>query len=203
MSDTDTQDTLADHLRTVLAGPDAHGDEAVAALRVLLDLGWVEPDRVEARLGREPAVRSLAEDLAVARLRARTAAERSRDLQRRTDAVLARAQELRRQTPPRAEAGGEADRVAALEREVAQLRTALENRPRIEHAVGIVMQLVGCDETLAWDLLSRLSQHTNVKVRVMADALASRVGDGHGVPADVAAGLRALAEQEWSGRSRT
>lgn len=199
MQETSAQDTLAGRLRSVLAGPDLDGEEAVAALGVLLDLGWVEPDRVEARLGNEPAVRSLAEDLAVARLRARTATDRSRDLRRRTDAVLARSQELLGRGP-----GQEGDsRVAALEREVEQLRAALESRPRIEHAVGIVMQLVGCDETVAWDLLSRLSQHTNVKVRVMADALAARVSGGHGVPADVAAGLRALAEQQWSERSRT
>lgn len=199
MQETSTQDTLAGRLRSVLAGPDLDGEEAVSALRVLLDLGWVEPDRVEARLGNEPAVRSLAEDLAVARLRARTATERSRDLRRRTDAVLARSQELRRQPPAR---DGE-DRVAALEREVEQLRTTLENRPRIEHAVGIVMQLVGCDETRAWELLSRLSQHTNVKVRLMAEALADRVGGGRGVPPDVAAGLRALAAEQFPERPRT
>ncbi|MEZ0491102.1 ANTAR domain-containing protein [Kineococcus sp. TBRC 1896] len=195
----ETQDTLADQLRTVLADPDPHGEEAVAALRVLLDLGWVEPDRVEARLGREQAVRSFAEDLAVARTRARTAAERSRDLRRRTDAALARAGELRREV----RVGEEDARVAALEQEVARLRAALDNRPRIEHAVGIVMQLVGCDETVAWELLSGLSQHTNVKVRVVAEALAAHVGSGRGVPADVATGLRALARDRSPGRSRT
>lgn len=197
MQDAETPGTLAEHLRTVLAGPDPHGEDAVAALGVLLDLGWVEPERVEARLGHEP-VRSLAEDLAVARARALTAAERSRGLQQRHDEALARSRELQREVPPH----GEAQRVAALEREVSQLRTALANRPRTEHAVGIVMQLVGCDETVAWDLLSRLSQRTNVKVRVMADALAARVGDGHGVPEDVAVGLRALAGQPRPGRSR-
>lgn len=74
-----------------------------------------------------------------------------------------------------------------------QLRTALSNRPGIEHAVGVVMVTVGCDAEKAWDLMSRLSQHTNVKLRVMAAALTEAVAGGRGVPPEVAAALRLLA----------
>ncbi|MEZ0166112.1 ANTAR domain-containing protein [Kineococcus sp. LSe6-4] len=178
------------------------------------------PDRLRVLLA-DPAphaVRSLAEDLAVARARARTAGERSRELRRRTETVLARSQELARQRPERRGAGdhagdhagehaGEQDRVAALEREVEHLRRALENRPCTERAVGIVMQLLGCDADTAWDRLSRLSQHTNVKVRVVAEALAGHVASGRGVPPEVVAALTSLAAPTPAGgspgRSRT
>ena len=65
------------------------------------------------------------------------------------------------------------------------------------------MQLAGCDAAAAFELLSRLSQHTNVKVRVMADALAARVGEGRGVPHDLADALRELAREQAPERSRT
>ncbi|MEW1960601.1 ANTAR domain-containing protein [Kineococcus sp. NPDC059986] len=200
MQDPDTQETLAAQLRQVLTDPGPRAAEAVQALDVLLDLGWVDPDRVQDLLGGRPAVRSLAEDLAVARTRAGTAGVRAHDLRRRTEAALARSAELRSEDQARSRPSGAAqDRVAALQQEVDQLRHALESRPRIEHAVGIVMQLVGCDEDVAWDLLSRFSQHTNVKVRVVAEALVARVGSGRGVSPDVGKALRELAREKWTG----
>lgn len=64
-------------------GAEDRVEDALDALEALLDLDWVEPHRVEALLAAEevaggPGVRSLAEDLAVARLRARTAGLASR-----------------------------------------------------------------------------------------------------------------------------
>ncbi|WP_432544207.1 ANTAR domain-containing protein [Kineococcus sp. SYSU DK002] len=187
-------------------GPVERVEDALDALETLLDLGWADPARVEDLLTAEQAggtrgVRSLAEDLAVARLRARTAGQDGREAVARARAAVARSHRLAAEAARRRAATGrpgpddadDADRVAALERQVEQLRTALSSRPRIEHAVGVVMATVGCDAERAWDLLSRLSQHTNVKVRVAADALTGAVAAGGGVPPEVTAALRVLA----------
>ncbi|WP_432560897.1 ANTAR domain-containing protein [Kineococcus sp. SYSU DK003] len=182
-------------------------EQALSVLEALLDLGWVDADRVEELLLGDPlappsevgaAVRSLAEDLAVTRLRARTAGERSRETVARARAVTARSEQLAAEALRRVQESRRArdearDRTVALEQEADQLRTALRNRPHIEHAVGVVMHALGCDRDTAWDVLSRLSQQTNVKVRTVADALTERVGRGGGLPPDVLAALRAVA----------
>ncbi|MFJ3162866.1 ANTAR domain-containing protein [Streptomyces kanasensis] len=69
-------------------------------------------------------------------------------------------------------------RLAALETENAQLRTALRSRATIDQAVGIVMaeRRVGPDE--AFRILVSLSQHTNVKLRDVAAAMVHRTADG-------------------------
>ncbi|PRY14541.1 ANTAR domain-containing protein [Kineococcus rhizosphaerae] len=181
--------------------------DAIEALGALLDLGWVQPEPVADLLARaDPdqhapvgdGVRSLAEDLAVARLRARTAGERSRDAVERARVVVARSEQLAQEVQERfvtsRRACGEAGaRVQALEEETRQLRTALENRPPIEHAVGIVMHAVGCDADTAWRSLSTLSQHLNVKVRVLAANLADGASHGTGLSPEVLAALRVLA----------
>jgi GAF domain-containing protein len=49
-----------------------------------------------------------------------------------------------------------------------QLRTALTSRQLIGQAVGIVMERYGMDETRAFDYLARVSSHSNVKLRDVA-----------------------------------
>lgn len=220
--------TLGGRLRTTFGERTAPGDgaddgvvlervaDAIEALAALLDLGWVQPEPVEDLLTRaEPdqrlqlgqGVRSLAEDLAVARLRARTAGGRSWDAAERARAVVARAEQLAREVQRRGEdsrrawVDGDA-RSRTLEQEARQLRTALENRPPIEHAVGIVMHAVGCDADTAWRSLSALSQHLNVKARVLAANLADGVGRGEGLAPEVLAALRVLAAGGRLGRNR-
>ena len=69
------------------------------------------------------------------------------------------------------------DRVAALEAEVAQLRTAMASRAPIEQAKGVLMLLVGCGDQVAFDLLAHISSHTHRKVRDVAiDLVASASG---------------------------
>jgi GAF domain-containing protein len=76
--------------------------------------------------------------------------------------------------------GGVAIRNAASYRNcrqlVANLHAALEFRAVIEQAKGILVAEYGCDPEIAFKELSKLSQHTNRKVRdIAADLVAGRV----------------------------
>ncbi|MBM7807143.1 hypothetical protein JOD57_002980 [Geodermatophilus bullaregiensis] len=87
-------------------------------------------------------------------------------------------------------AGGTADRVAELETEVTQLRTAMASRAPIEQAKGVLMLLTGCGDQVAFDLLAHISSHTHRKVREVAvDLVASASGHGT-LPDDIRAILR-------------
>ena len=93
-------------------------------------------------------------------------------------------------TPVERPAGDEAAaRIAALELEVAQLRTAMASRAVIEQAKGVLMLLTGCADTVAFDLLTHMSSHTHRKVRDIAAELVASAG-GQTLPPDVAAILR-------------
>ncbi|MER5883982.1 ANTAR domain-containing protein [Streptomyces sp. NPDC001941] len=82
----------------------------------------------------------------------------------------------------------------ALRAEVEQLRHALEGRPGIELAQGMVMAMVPCSAETAWWTLVRVSQRTNVKLRVVAEQIVASV-DGSRPQADVGKALkRAIAE---------
>ncbi|MCF6525238.1 ANTAR domain-containing protein [Streptomyces sp. JJ36] len=61
--------------------------------------------------------------------------------------------------------------IAALRTEVAQLRKALESRPVIDQARGMIMMMGRCPPDVAWQILVEVSQHTNTKLREVAHAL--------------------------------
>ncbi|MEU3191495.1 ANTAR domain-containing protein [Streptomyces sp. NPDC006992] len=75
-------------------------------------------------------------------------------------------------------------RIDALDTEVGQLREALASRPVIDQARGMVMALAPCDAETAWQVLVRVSQHSNVKLRSVAAALVSGAA-GTAVPKPV------------------
>ncbi|WP_019355606.1 ANTAR domain-containing protein [Streptomyces sp. AA1529] len=75
-------------------------------------------------------------------------------------------------------------RIDALDTEVGQLREALASRPVIDQARGMVMALAPCDAETAWQVLVRVSQHSNVKLRSVAAALVSGA-EGTAVPKPV------------------
>ena len=83
-----------------------------------------------------------------------------------------------------------ADRAAALELEVAQLRAAMASRAAIEQAKGILMLLTGCTDQVAFDLLSHISGHTHRKLRDVAQAITASASGGAGLPADIRTILR-------------
>ncbi|MGY1727079.1 ANTAR domain-containing response regulator [Geodermatophilus sp. SYSU D01062] len=64
--------------------------------------------------------------------------------------------------------------VAALRREVAQLREALASRPVIERAKGILMHEYGINEDQAFERLNELAQRHRRKVRDVAGEITSQ-----------------------------
>lgn len=56
--------------------------------------------------------------------------------------------------------------------EISNLREALETRTTIGKAMGIVMERYGLNDERAFAFLTRLSQHRNVKLRLVAEELA-------------------------------
>lgn len=60
-------------------------------------------------------------------------------------------------------------------REIENLREAVESRGLIGRAVGILMERYRLDDARAFGFLVRLSQHENVKVRVLAEDLIRQV----------------------------
>ncbi len=62
---------------------------------------------------------------------------------------------------------------------VDQLGQALRTRPVVDQACGIVMYVTGCDAAEAFDILKRISQHTNRKL----SELAAVIVDARGLPA--------------------
>ena len=66
------------------------------------------------------------------------------------------------------------DRVATLEEEVAQLREALANRHHYGVVTGALAVRYGISPDRAWQVLVRLSQHSNLKVQIIARVLHDR-----------------------------
>lgn len=60
------------------------------------------------------------------------------------------------------------ERILELEREVAQLREALARRQQYGVVTGVLAVRFGLTPEHAWPLLVRLSQHSNLKMRVVA-----------------------------------
>ncbi|MFJ2161196.1 ANTAR domain-containing protein [Streptomyces sp. NPDC087856] len=71
----------------------------------------------------------------------------------------------------------------------AQLLLALETRAVIDQARGMVMALAPCSGDRAWDLLVDVSQHCNIKLRVVAAALVTTTAD-EALPAPIQRELR-------------
>ncbi|MGW4867159.1 ANTAR domain-containing protein [Streptomyces chartreusis] len=61
------------------------------------------------------------------------------------------------------------DKIAALQREVDQLRHALVSHAVVDQAIGVLRAVHGLDGQESWDVLQRVSQNTNVKLREVAE----------------------------------
>jgi hypothetical protein len=59
-------------------------------------------------------------------------------------------------------------------REIEGLQEAMRNRGIVGQAIGIIMERFQLDDARAFGFLVRLSQHENVKVRVLAEELVAR-----------------------------
>lgn len=80
-------------------------------------------------------------------------------------------------------------RLIELSEENAQLKQAIESRPLVDQARGMLIALLGADEDEAWQVLLETSQHANVPLRQVAEALIA-TATGTPVPEDLRIPLR-------------
>ncbi|MFJ6663780.1 ANTAR domain-containing protein [Streptomyces sp. NPDC091383] len=83
--------------------------------------------------------------------------------------------------PPRtgsAVARERAEQLDLLRLEIAQLRQALDSRPVIDQARGVLMAAHGCTPDQAWEILREASQHSNVKLHRIAAAITASASPG-------------------------
>ncbi|MEU3255405.1 ANTAR domain-containing protein [Streptomyces sp. NPDC006997] len=63
------------------------------------------------------------------------------------------------------------DEIAALQEEIAQLRHAVVSHAVVDQAIGVVVAYGGVHPDHGWDVLREISQHTNTKLREVAEHL--------------------------------
>ncbi|MEW2511479.1 ANTAR domain-containing protein [Streptomyces sp. NPDC046870] len=82
----------------------------------------------------------------------------------------------------------EPDRIAALQAEVDQLKEAMTSHAVIDQAIGMVVALGRVTPDQGWQVLKEVSQHTNIKLRNVAELILiwGRRGD---IPARIRAEL--------------
>ncbi|MER8225323.1 ANTAR domain-containing protein [Streptomyces sp. NPDC094143] len=66
---------------------------------------------------------------------------------------------------------GHEDVVARLERENARLRHAVESHARVDQAIGVLLTVHRLEPAVGFDVLREVSQHTNIKLHVVAEAV--------------------------------
>ncbi|GGX89634.1 ANTAR domain-containing protein [Streptomyces minutiscleroticus] len=64
-----------------------------------------------------------------------------------------------------------AEQAEALREETEQLKRAMETRPVIDLARGVLMTVWSCTPDDAWDILVRVSQNSNTKLHDVAEAV--------------------------------
>ncbi|MFF4490782.1 ANTAR domain-containing protein [Streptomyces sp. NPDC001544] len=82
----------------------------------------------------------------------------------------------------------EPDRVFALQEEVHQLKEAVTSHAVVDQAIGMMVALGRITPDQGWAVLKEVSQHTNIKLRNVAELVLiwGRTGD---MPAEVRAEL--------------
>jgi ANTAR domain len=90
------------------------------------------------------------------------------------------------------------DEAVELLEEKEQLKHAMESRPVIDMARGVLMAGFGCEPEEAWEILVTVSQHANVKLRHVAEAITS-AATGKPMPELLQEHL-ATAVQSWQAR---
>lgn len=85
-------------------------------------------------------------------------------------------------------AAADAERIFALEEENRQLKEAITSHAVVDQAIGMVVGLARVTPDEAWQVLVEVSQHTNIKLRCLAETLVNWGGTGV-LPPEVAAVL--------------
>ncbi|WP_430382533.1 ANTAR domain-containing protein [Streptomyces sp. P10-4] len=98
-----------------------------------------------------------------------------------------------------------AEQLDVLRLEIEQLRHAMDSRPVIDQARGILMAAHACTPEQAWEILRDASQRCNTKLRHVASAVtASAAPDGPAPPEPLRTALAAAARRfSTAGRART
>lgn len=65
--------------------------------------------------------------------------------------------------------------ILAIRKQEANVHAALRSRTDTDRAIGMIMLARGCDANGAWTILRSVSQHANIKVRVIARTLSDYV----------------------------
>jgi hypothetical protein len=93
-----------------------------------------------------------------------------------------------------------ARRLIELSEENAQLQQAIESRPLVDQARGVLIAVLGADEDEAWQVLLEASQHANIPLRQVAEALIASA-TGEPIPEDLRIPLRkAMGKVRWNRR---
>ncbi|MEU8929265.1 ANTAR domain-containing protein [Streptomyces sp. NPDC048409] len=82
----------------------------------------------------------------------------------------------------------EADAVLHLQEEIDQLKEAVASHAVVDQAIGMVVALGRVSPDQGWEVLKEISQHTNIKLRSVAELILvwGRTGD---MPAEIRAEL--------------
>ncbi|MCH5677001.1 ANTAR domain-containing protein [Streptomyces gilvus] len=70
------------------------------------------------------------------------------------------------------------DKIAALQEEVDQLRQALVSHAAVDQAIGVLMAAARLRSQEGWEVLQFVSQHTNIKLREIAQHVLRWAEDG-------------------------
>ncbi|MFF1308026.1 ANTAR domain-containing protein [Streptomyces sp. NPDC058307] len=88
------------------------------------------------------------------------------------------------------------EKIEQLQAEVGQLRQALVSHAVVDQAIGIVLALSGLRPEQGWEVLKTVSQHTNIKLRDVAQHVV-RWPDAGSLPTEISRALRrALVEAQ-------
>jgi AmiR/NasT family two-component response regulator len=65
----------------------------------------------------------------------------------------------------------EPDRIAELQTQVDQMKEAMASHAVVDQAIGMVVALGRVSPDQGWEVLKEVSQHTNVKLRTIAELI--------------------------------
>ncbi|MCH0564249.1 MULTISPECIES: ANTAR domain-containing protein [unclassified Streptomyces] len=69
------------------------------------------------------------------------------------------------------EPDGETDRLFELQEEVHQLKEAVSSHAVVDQAIGVIVALGRVSPDQGWQVLKEVSQHTNIKLRHVAELI--------------------------------
>ncbi|MFJ2610376.1 ANTAR domain-containing protein [Streptomyces sp. NPDC091279] len=87
-----------------------------------------------------------------------------------------------------------ADRIVELEAEVGRLQAAVASHAVVDQAIGMVVALGRVTPEQGWDILREISQHTNIKVRRVAEMILVW-GRSRAMPPEIGAELERALER--------